>query len=99
MEPCLKNQLRQLEATIEDNEELRDLVKRVLLEKGLEKALTTVISSWGEKQRERAQLEIDRKAGPYWKVGQSILIVEIPAFYISISKSIDVSLGVTVVQD
>ena len=45
------------------------MVRKVLLEKGLEKALTTVISSWGEKQRERAQLEIDRKAGPYWKVG------------------------------
>ena len=99
MEPCLTNQLRQLEATIEDHEELRGLVKRVLLEKGLEEALTTVISSWGEKQRERAELEIDRKAGPFWKVGQSILIVEIPAFDISIAKSIDVSLGVTVVQD
>ena len=65
---------------MEDNEELRDLVRKVLVEKGLEEALTTVISSWGEKQRERAQLEIERKAGPYWKVGQSILIVEIRCF-------------------
>ena len=88
MEPCLENQLRQLVATIEDHEELRDLVRKVLLEKGLEKALTTVISSWGEKQRERAQLEIDRKAGPYWKVVK-----------VSLLSKYDVFLGLTVVQD
>ena len=69
-QPRLEDQLRLLEATIEeeDNEEMKSLVERVLVEEGLEEAVTIVISSWGDKQRARAQQEVDARAGPYWKV-------------------------------
>jgi len=67
---CLEDQLVLLEATIEDNEEMKSLVERVLLEKGLEEAVTTVVSSWGKEQRARAQQEVITRAGPYWKVLQ-----------------------------
>ena len=65
---CLEDQLVLLEATIEDNKEMKSLVERVLLEKGLEEAVTTVVSSWGKEQRVRAEKEINTRAGPYWKV-------------------------------
>ena len=65
---CLEDQLVLLEATIEDNKEMKRLVERVLLEKGLEEAVTTVVSSWGKEQRARAQQEVITRAGPYWKV-------------------------------
>ena len=65
---CLEDQLVLLEATIEDNEEMKSLVERVLLEKGLEEAVTTVVSSWGKEQRARAQQEVITRAGSYWKV-------------------------------
>ena len=65
---CLEDQLVLLESTIEDNEEMKSLVERVLLEEGLEEAVTTVVSSWGKEQRARAQKEVNTRAGPYWKV-------------------------------
>ena len=90
-QPRLEDQLRLLEATIEeDNEEMKSLVERVLLEKGLEEAVTTVVSSWGKEQRARAQQEIITRAGPYWKVLRYLL----PYSYSHISGVA----GVTVVQ-
>ena len=65
-QPRLEDQLRLLEATIE--EEMKSLVERVLVEEGLEEAVTMVISSWGNEQRARAQQEVNARAGPYWKV-------------------------------
>ena len=87
---CIEDQLVLLEATIEDNEEMKSLVERVLLEKGLEEAVTTVVSSWGKEQRARAQQEIITRAGPYWKVLRYLL----PYSYSHISGVA----GVTVVQ-
>ena len=73
---CLEDQLVLLEATIEDNEEMKSLVERVLLEKGLEEAVTTVVSSWGKEQRARAQQEVITRAGPYWKVCPALSITK-----------------------
>lgn len=68
---CLEDQLALLEATIEDNqEEMKSLVERVLVEDGLEEAVAMVVSSWGKEQRARAEQEINTRAGPYWKVLQ-----------------------------
>ena len=71
--PCLEDQLVLLEATIEDSKEMRSLLKKVLLEEGLEEAVTKVVSSWGKEQRVRAQQEVNTRAGPYWKVGPTVL--------------------------
>ena len=71
--PCLEDQLVLLEATIEDNKEMKGLLKKVLLEEGLDEAVTMVVSSWGKEQRARAQQEVNTRAGPYWKVGPTVL--------------------------
>ena len=70
LQSCLEDQLALLEAAIEvDNqEEMKSLVERVLVEEGLEKAVATVVSSWGKEQTVRAEQEVKARAGPYWKV-------------------------------
>lgn len=68
MEPNFEDHLHILEATIENDNETKTLLERVLLEQGLEQAIITVIASWGEKQRARAEDEVDKIAGPYWEV-------------------------------
>ena len=68
MEPNFEDHIHVLEATLENDEETRAMLERVLLERGLEEAIITVVTSWGEKQRARAEDEVDKRAGPYWEV-------------------------------
>ena len=68
MEPNFEDHIHILEATIENDDETRAMLERVLLEQGLEEAIITVVTSWGEKQRARAEDEVDKRAGPYWEV-------------------------------
>ena len=71
--PCLEDQLVLLEAAIEDNEDMKGSLKKALVEEGLDEAVTMVVSSWGKEQRARAQQEVNTRAGPYWKVGPTVL--------------------------
>ena len=68
MEPNFEDTLHILEATLENSDEAKTLLERVLLEQGLEEAIITVVTSWSEKQRARAEDEVDKRAGPYWEV-------------------------------
>ena len=68
MAPNFEDHLNILEATLENDEETRAMLERVILERGLEEAIITVVTSWSEKQRARAEDEVDKRAGPYWEV-------------------------------
>ena len=72
MEPNLEDHIHILEATIENDDETKTLLEGLLLERGLEEAIITVVTSWGEKQRARAEDEVDKIAGSYWEVCPSV---------------------------